>query len=380
MNSVRTIFAFILILAILTASFYYVGRRIFQTVVYIFPSLSSVLFICIYLVLVATVILGRFTLPPAINSIVDRIGAYWLGLFIYLLLFFIAADLVLVVGRVAKLIPADMLQSFRFYARAASITLSVVVVCIGIVNANKIATASYDVRLSTDKSDGVRIVLVSDLHLGDIGSEKRIERIVDAINLQEPDIVCIAGDIFTGSFYRVKNPDRVSELFKSIEATYGVYACLGNHDGGGTMSEIVDFLERSGVKLLREDFVTLDDRLVLAGRVDPSPIGGRRELSRGDFSDVIAQAPPGLPVVVMDHSPGNIDQYGDEADLILCGHTHGGQLIPVTLVTKAIYDVNYGYYRKDADSPHVIVTQGAGTWMMPIRVGTRSEIAVITLH
>ena len=79
----------------------------------------------------------------------------------------------------------------------------------------------------------------------------------------------------------------------------------------------------------------------------------------------------------MDHQTGNIRDYGEETDLILCGHTHKGQMFPFNLITDAVFDVDYGYYRASVDSPQVIVTSGAGTWGPPQRVATDNEVAEI---
>jgi hypothetical protein len=87
-----------------------------------------------------------------------------------------------------------------------------------------------------------------------------------------------------------------------------------------------------------------------------------------------------MPVIVMEHNPAHIGEYGKEVDLILAGHTHKGQAFPGSLVTRAMYTVDYGYYQKDTDSPHVIVTSGAGTWGTPMRVGTNNEIVSIVLR
>jgi predicted MPP superfamily phosphohydrolase len=82
----------------------------------------------------------------------------------------------------------------------------------------------------------------------------------------------------------------------------------------------------------------------------------------------------------MDHNPSNLGQYGNEIDLILSGHTHRGQMFPANLVTKAMYVTHYGRYQKDDNSPHVIVTSGAGIWGMPMRIGSNNEIVMITLR
>jgi len=82
----------------------------------------------------------------------------------------------------------------------------------------------------------------------------------------------------------------------------------------------------------------------------------------------------------MDHNPSKIEEYGNEIDLILSGHTHRGQMFPANLIIKALYAADYGRYQKDDNSPQVIVTSGAGTWGMPMRIGSNNEIVMILLH
>ena len=155
---------------------------------------------------------------------------------------------------------------------------------------------------------------------------------------------------------------------------------MGNHDGGRTFTEIVRFLEQSNIKLLNDEYVVINEELVLLGRVDPSPIGGYGELKRKNISEILASIDTNLPIVVMEHTPSNIEQYGKEIDLLLAGHTHKGQIFPFNLVTNAIFTVDYGHYQQDAESPHVIVTSGVGTWAMPMRIGSNNEIVSILLH
>ena len=143
---------------------------------------------------------------------------------------------------------------------------------------------------------------------------------------------------------------------------------------------MITFLERSNIKLLNDEYEIIDERLVLLGRVDPSPIGGFDELKRKDVTEIIASLDANMPIVVMDHTPSNIEQYGEEVDLVLAGHTHRGQIFPGNLITNAVFEVDYGHYQKDAASPHVIVTSGVGTWGMPMRVGSNNEIVSINLH
>ena len=102
------------------------------------------------------------------------------------------------------------------------------------------------------------------------------------------------------------------------------------------------------------------------------------ERTRGDTRELMERIAGTLPTVVMDHNPAGVDDY-DVGDLILCGHTHKGQIFPGNLFTRRLYTVDYGHYRRDEAAPHVIVSSGAGTWGMPMRVGTNCEVVLIRL-
>ena len=221
------------------------------------------------------------------------------------------------------------------------------------------------------------MVMISDIHLGTVGCEGRLESIVKEINSQKPDVVCIAGDLFDSSMDLLSDPEKAIENLKKIESTYGVYACFGNHDAGDTFTQMSDFLEKANINILNDQYTVIDERLILAGRLDKSAIGGR-DIKRKALSKI--EGDNDLPVVVMDHNPANYSDYSSDVDLILSGHTHKGQIFPVNLVTDILYEVDYGYYRKDSKSPQIIVTSGIGYWGMPMRVGTDSELVVINFE
>lgn len=142
---------------------------------------------------------------------------------------------------------------------------------------------------------------------------------------------------------------------------------------------MVAFLERANIHLLSDAYTVIDDRLVLVGRLDRSAIGGYGKTKRKELSEFFVRENPDLPVIVMDHNPARIGEYTTQADLILCGHTHQGQLFPANWITNRMYTVDYGHYQEKADRPHVIVTSGVGTWGMPMRVGTNCEMVTIRL-
>ena len=178
----------------------------------------------------------------------------------------------------------------------------------------------------------------------------------------------------------MRNPEKAIDLLKSIDTAYGVYACMGNHDAGRTFPEMQRFLEQSNIVLLNDEHITINDRFVLVGRLDSSPIGGFGGLERACIADIMASIDSELPIIVMDHSPAHLREYGNEFDLLLFGHTHRGQFFPMNLITKLMFTVDYGYYQDNPDSPHAIVTSGVSTWGIPIRIGTNNEIVCITIR
>jgi len=380
MSKLAVLVGILMVVGVYGGTSYYIGARLVQWLGRLLPNYLVIASIVIYILCALSLVLAFAPLPGGLRHIISWVGSYWMGIYFYLLLFFLAADLVIMLGSLAKIIPSPIPQTVRFCASLAAILLTVCTVGYGIYNATQIKHVAYTIPTKESaRSDGMKIVLVSDLHLGAINSEKRLETLVHEINRLEPDLVCIAGDIFNDNYYAIQDPDRAIGLFRQIKSTYGVYASLGNHDSGRTFERMLEFLERSHIKLLNDEYELIDNRLVLIGRVDPSPIGGFGDLARKDISDLIESLDGDMPVVVMDHTPSNLDDYNEEVDLVLSGHTHKGQLFPAELVTNALFEVDYGYYRRDASSPHVIVTSGAGTWGMPMRVGTNNEIVSIEL-
>ena len=380
MSLTLIIISLIIFISIYGGGNFYIARRLYLFLSYPFPQLNIKLYIGIFIFIASAIILGILPLPVEIKRTLQLIGAMWLGVFMYLVLLFLSADIVILLGRITNVIKAPMLNNVRFYSGLAVIILTAGIVTYGMFNANQIKITDYEIELNNASLNDMRIVLISDLHLGDVNSERNLDRVVQYINSLNPDIVCIVGDIFNDDFRLIRNPERAINLFRNINATYGVFACLGNHDGGRTLTQMKKFLEESNIKLLNDEYVIIDNRFALFGRLDANPIGGFGELQRQDISQTIASVGANMPVIVMEHNPSHVKEYGSEVDLILAGHTHGGQMFPGNLVTRAMFVVAYGHYQKDADSPHVIVTSGVSTWRPPMRIGSNNEIASILVR
>lgn len=382
-------FSTVILLIIIALFFFgtnvYISCRMYQCLHALFHDLNMLFFgiICVLLAALAFLSIARshLNISPHAKYALGVYGGVWMSAYVYLLLTLIAADMLLLVLGAVRLIPLPVIDTVRFLSSLAAILVTAVIIIAGTIHADNYTNPSYEVR--TEKiadGRGWNIVLVSDLHIGAVRSEKRLERLVSEINAKKPDIVCIAGDIFDNDFHAIIDTEHCAEIFRGLNAEYGVFACLGNHDAGDTLNKMLEFLPKCNITLLDEKYTLIENSLILAGRLDGSPIGSYGEIKRGDFDSVMTGADKKLPVVVLDHTPSHIDEYPDFVDLILCGHTHRGQIFPGCLFTKRLFKVDYGLFKENENSTTVIVTSGASTWGMPVRVGTDSEIVSIRLY
>lgn len=375
MINLKFICVLLVMMCIICGVHYYLARCIHHCVKDCFPKIR-IAYIIILLALLTVMMLLSIARPfsGAPQRIISTLGTVWMGLFVYLLLYFLASDLICLISR---LIPGAP-QRLLLVTRLSAIALAFATVIGGLIHSSKIYTVNYSVSLSENAASEMTVVMLSDLHIGAVNSESRLERIVDRINEQKPDLVCIAGDIFDNDYSAIVDPEGAIATLKRISAAHGVYACLGNHDAGAEFEKMTAFLEKADVKLLDDEYVVIDDALILAGRLDPSPIGVSVEKGRQPLETVLEGADPELPVIVMDHNPSSIDSYKGEGQLVLSGHTHRGQIFPGNFITDAMYTVDYGYYKAESGT-QMIVTSGAGTWGLPIRVGTNCEIVNVNL-
>jgi uncharacterized protein len=163
------------------------------------------------------------------------------------------------------------------------------------------------------------------------------------------------------------------EILAKLKAKYGVYAILGNHDYYANAVKAGKYLEMSGINVLADQSVVIDDRFVLVGRKDYS------QHNRMPLEKILNGINKSLPVILLDHQPIHLaEAIHNKVDVQLSGHTHNGQIFPINLIVSKIFELAYGY-RKIEDT-HFYVSSGLGLWGAPIRLGTQSEIVNMKLH
>ncbi|MBC7363521.1 MAG: metallophosphoesterase [Candidatus Aminicenantes bacterium] len=330
-----------------------------------------------------------FPLGRIINSHFQRhfseklvsFGAYHLALMIYLLLLLLARDLLRGMVRLGRISPeAVSWLSVKQPAGFIFITaVSLLIIFLGHLNAinPKLKTLDLCIPKEAPAVGELKAVLVSDIHLGVINRSERLSRLVEKINALKPDVVFLAGDIVDEAVSREEEEKMVGCL-KAIKAPHGVYACPGNHEYYGGFARNISYLEKAGVQILLDRAVRVGDCLYVIGRKDWTAV--RQGETRLSLKEIISRDKVNLswPVVVLDHQPLYLEEAASAGvDLQLSGHTHAGQLFPLNLINRLVYEKNWGYLRKN--QTHFYVSSGSGTWGPPVRTGSHSELVVINL-
>lgn len=256
---------------------------------------------------------------------------------------------------------------------AGFIVLALLAVAIGFgsFNAYSPTVRAYDIRVDKDAGtlEELNIVMASDMHFGVLSGKAHAARMVKEINDLKPDLVLFPGDIIDDDLDAYLSQG-IDQILTGIQATYGVYASLGNHDRfEGEMPDLIAALEHSGMTVLYDEKVTVEG-LTLVGRRD------KQDQERAELSTIMGGADPSKPIFVLDHQPNALEEAQQQGvDLILSGHTHRGQVFPAHLITQALFENDWGYLQKGR--MHSIVSSGYGFWGPPIRLGSRSEIVQI---
>lgn len=266
-----------------------------------------------------------------------------------------------------------------------SIILTVSYLCICFYLADHVWETDYSLK-SSKQVGSVKVVQFADSHMGTTFSGEEFIEYIDMINAVQPDVVLITGD-FVDDNTGLKDMQDACKALSKLETKYGVYFSFGNHDKGyGDASsrgyneyDLIQELEANGVVVLEDEVVLIDDRFYIVGRQDKSE-ESRSSEGRATAEELMAGLDSDKYVIFMDHQPNDYDNESKVgADLVLSGHTHGGQLIPVNEVGVWIgaNDKTYGYERRSATD--FIVTSGISDWEILFKSGCKSEFVVIDI-
>ncbi len=306
-------------------------------------------------------------LPVWISKILYETGTAWVFIFLYLLLVFLLLDLA------GLAFPS--VKPYFMHQWSGTIAIGVALVFIfgyGRWHYEQKKRVTLDLKTTKHLEQPLKIVMVSDLHLGYTIGKSETENWAGKINAEHPDIILIAGDIVDFSLRPLEKCDMFSALHR-LKAPLGVYACSGNHDVMARADRQADFHAKTGIRFLNDETVLADNRIYIVGRRD------RSYSHRKPLGDLLKGLDRTKPVILLDHQPYHLEEAEKNGiDLQLSGHTHRGQVFPVNLITDALYEISHGYLKKGAT--HIYVSSGLGIWGGKFRIGSQSEYTVINFH
>jgi predicted MPP superfamily phosphohydrolase len=370
----RIIVILTLLLIVYSSLNYYIGWHLTTWLDAVGVFYEPVLFWTLFGIIAYGYIIGRIPLPnllKPLGRLLKIVGAYYVFVFELGLLLVIMAD---IAGLVVYLADGRM-ELYTGYAGSVVIVAIVIMLAVGSWNAWSPIIRKHVVdvnkRVLGPNKKWV-VAIASDIHLGNVVGNKHLKRLVKHVNAMQPDLVLLPGDVIDDSIEPFLR-NKMSETLGLLKAKHGIYAVLGNHEYyGGHVGQYVDEMSKIGIQVLQDETVEIAGTLYVAGRKDKTAeaLGATGRLQ---VSELLSSLDLTNPVILMDHQPTKFAQAAEAgADIMLSGHTHRGQFFPNHFFTRRLFELDWGYMRKEA--MHVIVSSGYGSWGPPIRLGSRSEI------
>jgi len=310
---------------------------------------------------------GHHGTGPLANTL-EFLGMNWMAVLFLLFVSLLAMDLVTGFGFIFPRLSATL----RGIALVAGAVLSVVALVQGL---RPPVVENYEVYLPglADEMDGTVLVAMSDLHIGNLLDERWLEARIAQVQAEQPDLVVLLGDLFEG---HGKPQGELLPVLRRLSAPLGVWVIPGNHEFHHRSNGSTFLIEEAGFKLLRNRWVEVQPGLVMAGIDDLTAM--RRSGQGGNpIPKALAGRPPGA-TILLSHTPWQADKAAKaDVDLMLSGHTHGGQIWPFDYLVKRRYPLLEGRY--EVDGMTVIVCRGTGTWGPRMRFWRPSEILRLRL-
>ena len=268
---------------------------------------------------------------------------------------------------------------FAPYIRYLSLFLVLISIVFSFYNSFKtpiLKTITLPIKNLTQE---LKVIQISDLHISTLSSAKEIQKIISIVNAQNPDIIVLTGDIVDAKSSFIL--DKIN-LLRNLSAHYGIYYVLGNHEYYFDTQNILNLLKDNKFIILNNSSSTLFDSnhqplINIIGITDFE--GDRLHFLQPDPKNAILKRNPNIPSIFLSHQPKVIKMIQNQRiDLVLSGHTHGGQIFPFNFLVPLQQPYVKGLHQFEKGS-FIYVSQGTGTWGPPMRLGTQSEITLFTL-
>lgn len=329
-------------------------------------------------------LLGLMTLLMVGGEVVRRVwGIYWLSTvgFVIMGVYSITFTLMIIsitIFLISKLLSPVLPSSPKSVFQAVttlSLILSVILSIIALWNGNRIPiVVSY--QITSDKigehNEGLRIVFASDFHLTGATNIKRLYHKFKLINELNPDLIIIGGDLIDEPLSSIKE---LTEPFRKLEPAYGIYAVSGNHEYYTAIKDFATFADKANIRTLFNENIRLTEGLTIIGVPDPTA------KAMGYEGPDIPKAFTGVNeddfLIFVSHQPIH-HQEAAASDLMLAGHTHKGQIPPMTWLVALYYKYHYSLFKPEPGK-YIYTTSGISTWGPPMRLLSNNEIVLFTL-
>ncbi|MDB5989398.1 MAG: putative integral rane protein [Herbaspirillum sp.] len=387
MSHLRRLIVFLTIFAfILAASHFYMFERLSYYLQMtesqrLFTALLLGGFACLTLIALPV---SRL-LPRKAAVILAWISYPWMGIALLMFITLLITDMVWLLS---QMIPANHLPEPRVLLQhyLGVVALSVTGLLGGLAlwkGLGSVTVKPLTIALNRlpQSFDGLRIVQLTDLHVGPLINGRWLRRVVDKVNALKPDVIVITGDLVDGSVEELRR--HVAPL-ADLRAQHGTYFITGNHEYYSGVDAWCNHIASLGVRVLRNERVSItsgsaDESLDLAGVDDWA---SRHFPGEGpDLAKALAGRDTDKALILLAHQPAAAHEAAAHGvDLQLSGHTHGGQIWPFTYLVYLQQPYTTGLYRHNGTQTQVYVSPGTGFWGPPMRLGTTAEITLITLR
>lgn len=317
-------------------------------------------------------------IPENITQIIRVMGSSWMLFLLYSGGLWLIIDLIyILIRKIQKKSWSLKKQSQKFKIPSFTITILIVSIIMIYGHYSFLNPVVQQLQITVNKPveniDSLRIAVIGDLHLGWMINRKHAKRFVDLIMAQEADLIFFVGDIIDSNIDPILQQNMGKEL-ERLSASLGVFSCVGNHEYRYDAEEKIQLLNDVGITMLRDSAVFIDNAFYIVGREDKI-IEDRKSTDKLLKDQNVNMS---KPIIVLNHTPNDLSEESKAGvDIALYGHTHHGQVFPGNIATEIIYEVAHGYKKKD--NTHVYVTSGIGLVGPQYRIGTVSEMVMLTV-
>lgn len=345
-------------------------RTIFQ-----FPAAVQIIVVVLLILLILAPVLVRVAENMRLEELAKAIaytGYIWMA-FVFLFFFLsVSFDIIRLLAKFFYPAAKSTPLSTIFFGLA--VFLSFVLVVYGFLDAQRIRVKKLEVQTEHFlPNDGrIRIVQISDVHVGLIIRGGRLQTLIDTVKQANPDILVSTGDLLDGELDNVM-PE--AERFISIKPAFGKYAIMGNHEYYAGIKRSLAFTQKAGFEVLRDEVRQVAGINIFgADDITAARLGMRKD--KDIFDELISSNRNKGFVLLLKHQP--FVKEKENFDLQLSGHTHGGQIFPFRLITRMFFENNYGYYELGKNKL-LYVSGGTGTWGPPVRIFAPPEITIVDI-